>query len=443
MADFNFNAMPAQEAVDFFRQKGLAIGFSWKDIEKEEHAIAFTVAKAMKIDILNDLKLAVEDALKTGKTFPQFQKEITPLLQKKGWWGVRKEIDPLDGKKKRVQLGSPRRLQIIYDTNFRMAHAAGRWTQIERTKKAFPYLRYVAVLDERTRPKHKSWHSIILPVDHPFWKTHYPPNGWRCRCMVQQVSEAKMKQKGWTVSSEAEIARFKETMPYVNSRTGLVDNVPLGIDPGFNYNVGQARQKAFTPPPEGGVPNTFPVNVLREQLPSATKVPAHMLLPEGESDDFYIDRFLAQFGATQEKPVIFTDKSGFNVPINTELFKGPDGESKVKKLGRQKYVLLMAELIRDPDEIWLEWAAIRQTKPDGSKFNSYRLKRRYLKHWDVDGEKETGIGSFWLDRHGWIGSTIFRASSNKGTPESRSREKAKYLEKQRYDLLMYRKNKTS
>jgi uncharacterized protein with gpF-like domain len=33
-------------------------------------------------------------------------------------------------------------------------------------------------MDGRTRPMHAAWHNTVLPFDHPFWKTHYPPNGW-------------------------------------------------------------------------------------------------------------------------------------------------------------------------------------------------------------------------------------------------------------------------
>ena len=40
-----------------------------------------------------------------------------------------------------------------------------------------------ALLDARTRPEH----GVILPVDHPWWKRHYPPNGWKCRCKAMSV----------------------------------------------------------------------------------------------------------------------------------------------------------------------------------------------------------------------------------------------------------------
>ena len=36
----------------------------------------------------------------------------------------------------------------------------------------------------------------------------------------------------------------QELREYVNPRTGEVVNVPVGIDPGFGFNPGQARQQA-------------------------------------------------------------------------------------------------------------------------------------------------------------------------------------------------------
>jgi hypothetical protein len=35
--------------------------------------------------------------------------------------------------------------------------------------------------------------GIIKPVDDPFWKKYYPPNGWRCRCGVTQTAETVSK----------------------------------------------------------------------------------------------------------------------------------------------------------------------------------------------------------------------------------------------------------
>lgn len=74
--------MPPAEAIRFFK-KGIQFGFDWRDVWKEEHAVAFTVAKAMQIDILQDIRAALQDALENGTTFDQFKKDLIPVLQKK------------------------------------------------------------------------------------------------------------------------------------------------------------------------------------------------------------------------------------------------------------------------------------------------------------------------------------------------------------------------
>ena len=169
--------LPPEEAVAHFRAKGFHVGFDWRDTDASTHVRSFTVAKAMKLDILEDIQRAMDAAIAEGRTFEWFQDNLEPTLRKKGWWGRQRMVDPVTGEARIVQLGSPRRLRIIFDTNLRMAHAHGRWQGIERLKEQMPYLRYVSVRDARTRPEHARWHGTVLPVDHPFWRTHYPPNG--------------------------------------------------------------------------------------------------------------------------------------------------------------------------------------------------------------------------------------------------------------------------
>jgi SPP1 gp7 family putative phage head morphogenesis protein len=223
-----------ERAVEFFRAKGYRFSFAWQDLLRDEHAKAFTVAKVMRADILEDLRAAVDKAIATGTTLAEFRRELTPLLQRKGWWGRQLLVDPQDGEEKRVQLGSPRRLETIYDTNLRTSYAAGRWGQIQDTKHARPYLRYVAVLDSRTRPLHRLWNGTVLPVDHPFWRTHFPPNGWRCRCGVQQLNDRDLGRYGYQLSPDPKITYTTWTNP----RSGAEERVPFGIDPGFDYNPG-------------------------------------------------------------------------------------------------------------------------------------------------------------------------------------------------------------
>lgn len=222
------NSIIPAEALAFFRRKKLKETNRWTDLWHGEHARYFTVARSVYANIIDDVYKGVDEALANGETLEMFKRKMTPLLQDKGWWG---KTD--DG----VQLGSPRRLKTIYDTNMRMSYAAGRWERVQRRKDVMPYLRYVAVMDGRTREEHAKYHNLILPVDDPFWKTHYPPNGWGCRCIVQQLSVDDISRLGLNINKSPRI----ETQMWQNPSTGETKEIPVGIAPGFDYNVGQAN----------------------------------------------------------------------------------------------------------------------------------------------------------------------------------------------------------
>lgn len=233
-----------QEALDWFKRKGIVPGFDYRDVWKQEHNNAFTIAKMLNADLLVDVKQLVEQAIEEGHTFEQFRDGLKPLLVKSGWWGVQSLVDPLSGESKPVQLGSEGRLKTIYRTNMRTARAAGQWERIDRTKRALPYLLYQLGPAKEHRIDHASWKDTLLPVSDEWWTTHMPPNGWGCHCWVRQVSrvEAEKLIAGGKVTTSVPQGGTKQ---WVNKRTGEVEVLPQGIEPGWNYNPGQARQQAL------------------------------------------------------------------------------------------------------------------------------------------------------------------------------------------------------
>lgn len=240
---FSFPGPVPTEALTFFRAKKLQVGFDYRDVWREEHATAFTAAKAMNMDVLLTLRDGVDQALAEGKTFAQFKRELTPLLQRLGWWGVDEMPDPVTGERRLVQLGSPRRLKTIYDANLRTARAAGQWERIQRNRASHPYLLYRLGPSENHREQHVRWSGLLLPVDDPFWKTHFPPNGWGCKCWIRQVSQREYERLKATGDylTEAPAQPLRE---WINKRTGEVEQVPDGIDPGWDTNPGAAGRLA-------------------------------------------------------------------------------------------------------------------------------------------------------------------------------------------------------
>lgn len=104
-------------------------------------------------------------------------------------------------------------LQAEYQTAKRSAQASRQWKDIESNQDLFPNLKYMTVGDDRVRHDHALLQGIIKPVSDAFWNTHYPPNGWRCRCYVKPTSEGSTTEK-----------------------------VTIQPDPGFSLNVGKTNK---------------------------------------------------------------------------------------------------------------------------------------------------------------------------------------------------------
>lgn len=324
--------LPPAEAIAFFRGKGLATGFAWEDVWQEEHARAFTVAKAMQRDVLEDIRAAVDRALADGTTLETFQRELTPLLQARGWWGVQEMTDPLTGVARDVQLGSPRRLQTIFDTNLRSAYQAGRWERIQRVKTAMPFLRYVAVQDGRTRPEHRAWHGTVLPVDDPWWDTHYPPCGFRCRCTVTQMNGRTLERRGFTVTDTP--PRFPP-QTYTNPRTGEVTTIEGGISPGFNFNVGKAYL-------QGSAPTLLSGGEVLEGAASQ------------DVTDEFIDGFLRAFEATDADQV-WLDPEGYPIVIGPGMFRDKGGEAVAFSSWQLANLWRAGRALKTPEQIRWIW----------------------------------------------------------------------------------------
>lgn len=247
--------LPPKDAIAYLRGKGFAIGFDWEEVWQEAQAQAFTVAKVGRLDILQDIRGVMQQALDEGRTQRWFAKELEPILRKKGWWG-RKDVVAPNGETRNVELGSPWRLANIYRTNMQTAQMAGRYARQVEIVADRPYWRYVAVLDAVTRPEHRALHGLVFHYTDPFWAAYYPPNGFGCRCRVQALTEAEARAFGVSVST----GRMGTTKKLVSQRTGELRDVAtfrtrhpvtgrdivISPDVGWSYNPGAARYQPST-----------------------------------------------------------------------------------------------------------------------------------------------------------------------------------------------------
>lgn len=240
--------LPPEKAIAYFESKGYQISWNWRDVWQKAHARAFTVAGVTKLDVLEDIRSAVADNLRNGGTFASFEKQLKPVLQRKGWWGKLAQVDQATGEVLGKGL-TPYRLKTIYQTNMQTAYMAGRHQSMLENVESRPLWEYVAIDDGRTRPSHSALSGKVFRWDDPFWDSFYPPNGFRCRCRVRARDKDDLKASGKYLSNG--YGRMEDIDIPVSPRrstdtakvTGYRDPVTkklLSPDAGWSYNVGKA-----------------------------------------------------------------------------------------------------------------------------------------------------------------------------------------------------------
>lgn len=239
--------LPPAKAIEYFRSKGYAISWDWHEVWQEAHAKAFTVAKVARMDILQDIRDAIDKAIAEGTTFADFRKNLEPTLRSKGWWGKQMLMDE-SGQATQVQLGSPWRLRTIYDTNVQTAYMAGRYkAQIDNTEDR-PYWQFVVVLDARTSRICSPLAGLTFRYDDPIWDSLYPPNHWRCRTRVRALSKSDVDDADLPIdSSEGRLVVLNRPVSKTSDKEVQVTGYRTASGkivepaPGWSYNPGKAK----------------------------------------------------------------------------------------------------------------------------------------------------------------------------------------------------------
>lgn len=221
------------EQLEYFRQKGFAFSpNSWKDVWKEGHARAFTVARVTEMSVLEDIRASLDKAKKSGMSFDKWKKELVPKLESAGWLQKpgEKEIVTMPDGTKRKRL-APWRFEIIWKTNISTAYHVGRYKQQQDLKHRRPWWQYritPLVPSERNRESHKEHDKKVFHADHNFFDKFYPPNGFGCYCYVNTMSDAQLKKQG--LKPEPDDYKPKEKP-----------------DEGWDHNPGQTGLDAWKP----------------------------------------------------------------------------------------------------------------------------------------------------------------------------------------------------
>ncbi len=389
----------------------------WADIRPQIHARGFMVTGALKHDLLADIHSEIANDLKNGSTLKDFRAKFDDICAKHGW-------QPKGGKDFRAK--------VIYNTNINMAYSSGRWAQMQQLKDIRPYAEYVAILDGKTRPHHRSLHGQVHHIDSAFWEVYYPPNGWYCRCFIRSLNKAEMEV--YNIEPEAFIddvnsIPIETRLVKINGKKQYVD-LPKGISIGFDSNSGKSAfgnilskqdfdtkrlslkgQKEWKNLSQGdwqsyGLSKTIPADI-----PKAT-----LLKP--------IDKSLSENAKKTQMTKLI--KKTLAMEKDISVIKGATGNIAIdaRMLGehlpleRMPFISLLKETLEEPYEVW---QAFEESKITGK----VEVRQRFIKVLALEKNKPL----------------LFVAQSYKGqiTGWTYFPLKQREINKRRYGTLIYKR----
>ena len=178
------------EALEYAHNKKIVLPSEFYSMDLKTRQMATTVSFLSSLEQIETVIKAVNKSIADGGTFNDFQKLIaeSEIILPKHY------------------------LDNVFRTNIQNAYGHGRWQQQQRNKDKRQYLMYSAINDSRVRPAHLALNRIVLPIDHPFWLTHYPPLSFRCRCTVIALTEKQALKYG--ITSDDKLPEVAEALDW-------------------------------------------------------------------------------------------------------------------------------------------------------------------------------------------------------------------------------------
>lgn len=409
-----FEGGPFVEALDFLRQKVALPQQDWQELLQAGHDRAFVVAGITSQQVAEDIQTLVIRNMESGG-IDGFRSDLDQLVADGRWTGNPDMV--IDGTEDAETLERKKRYRAwrsrtIFDTNLRTAQAAGRLKQQRALADLLPYFQYTHAATRtprRPRINHVRLDGLTLSQDDPVWARIYAPNGWLCSCSVRAITQRMAD-------------RAPDTLRQPPTEAEIAQAVPAE----WQYLPGDTWERGLVPQEQaGGLDRAQTPRVADPDLPPLASLAAPMRLPEPLPDDASEDdiaaRFLAQFGASLERGVLYRDVAGQQITVSRQLLEDGRGQLNVKKRGRDRHMDRLAATLADPDEIWVDWAK--------TKDGSIRLTRTYLRH---DPEAQLVTGFAW-SRDTWAGTTAMTLDTVKGRVDMNA------MQRRRHGALLYRR----
>lgn len=178
MGEFLFKPAPHTEAIDFIKSKPVVSREVFAGLLPELRARAFLISGVEAANVVQDIRDRIAD-LPAGANWDDVKKDLIADLHP---W-LANDDDPENTR------AAERRAELLLRTHGFQAYQASAYQVMDRQREVFPFWQYHSMGDDHVRAMHAALDGVVLPANHEFWKTHFPPWEFGCRCQVIPISE--------------------------------------------------------------------------------------------------------------------------------------------------------------------------------------------------------------------------------------------------------------
>ncbi len=173
--------------VKVLEQKGLMTKFEFDALDAGYKRYSFTVAWVDSQNLLAATRDALSTAVREGQTFEQWRESVNAAFAAEGF------THPATGKERLANW----HLHTVFETNVMSAYSAANWDLLHDPDVAGIFRFYQwDTLGENTCELCAPLNGVTLPVDDPFWLTHWPLLHYKCHCTISALDHEEAQRRG-------------------------------------------------------------------------------------------------------------------------------------------------------------------------------------------------------------------------------------------------------